>query len=279
MWKCSLCAQTKRRDVSLFLFFRPSVPSPKHLCLSSRSPQPHNRPQCSWTWKTALMPLCYDDSLFTESTTASWNPHRNSGVKCVVCTLYFYSLELLFVLFVSHKEHDGASVEYSRAHGVFSQTFKWHYVFICLYGSCQALKTILWSTLMVTVYMFMFHLKRAGPEYFRACFPIQSVELIIMTLCVSLHLFLCFSATGEYVVMTTYFHLKRKIGYFVIQTYLPCIMTVILSQVSFWLNRESVPARTVFGECHPTFVSDFEKSTEWLMRHVRSFSGDSRGMR
>nr|XP_014350957.1 PREDICTED: gamma-aminobutyric acid receptor subunit alpha-3-like [Latimeria chalumnae] len=55
------------------------------------------------------------------------------------------------------------------------------------------------------------------------------------------------SNTGEYVVMTTYFHLKRKIGYFVIQTYLPCIMTVILSQVSFWLNRESVPARTVFG--------------------------------
>nr|KAF6283590.1 gamma-aminobutyric acid type A receptor subunit alpha3 [Pipistrellus kuhlii] len=54
-------------------------------------------------------------------------------------------------------------------------------------------------------------------------------------------------ALGEYVVMTTHFHLKRKIGYFVIQTYLPCIMTVILSQVSFWLNRESVPARTVFG--------------------------------
>lgn len=54
---------------------------------------------------------------------------------------------------------------------------------------------------------------------------------------------------GEYVVMTTHFHLKRKIGYFVIQTYLPCIMTVILSQVSFWLNRESVPARTVFGKC------------------------------
>ncbi|XP_055412031.1 gamma-aminobutyric acid receptor subunit alpha-5 isoform X2 [Bubalus kerabau] len=51
----------------------------------------------------------------------------------------------------------------------------------------------------------------------------------------------------EYTIMTAHFHLKRKIGYFVIQTYLPCIMTVILSQVSFWLNRESVPARTVFG--------------------------------
>ncbi|KAG7215394.1 hypothetical protein INR49_022519, partial [Caranx melampygus] len=63
------------------------------------------------------------------------------------------------------------------------------------------------------------------------------------------------SSTGEYVVMTTHFHLKRKIGYFVIQTYLPCIMTVILSQVSFWLNRESVPARTVFGESSAFFSS------------------------
>ncbi|NXS67504.1 GBRA2 protein, partial [Pandion haliaetus] len=58
---------------------------------------------------------------------------------------------------------------------------------------------------------------------------------------------ICLWHLGEYTVMTAHFHLKRKIGYFVIQTYLPCIMTVILSQVSFWLNRESVPARTVFG--------------------------------
>ncbi|XP_078719510.1 gamma-aminobutyric acid receptor subunit alpha-1-like isoform X1 [Lampetra fluviatilis] len=55
------------------------------------------------------------------------------------------------------------------------------------------------------------------------------------------------SSTGVYTVMTTRFHLRRNIGYFVIQTYLPCIMTVLLSQVSFWLNREAVPARTVFG--------------------------------
>lgn len=58
----------------------------------------------------------------------------------------------------------------------------------------------------------------------------------------------CFYPPGEYVVMTVYFHLKRKIGYFLIQTYIPCIMTVILSQVSFWINKESVPARTVFGK-------------------------------
>lgn len=69
------------------------------------------------------------------------------------------------------------------------------------------------------------------------------------------------SPSGEYVVMTTYFHLKRKIGYFVIQTYLPCIMTVILSQVSFWLNRESVPARTVFGECRLVFPIQLKDSS------------------
>ncbi|XP_051877735.1 gamma-aminobutyric acid receptor subunit alpha-3-like isoform X2 [Pristis pectinata] len=67
------------------------------------------------------------------------------------------------------------------------------------------------------------------------------------------------SNTGEYIVMTTHFHLKRKIGYFVIQTYLPCIMTVILSQVSFWLNRESVPARTVFALIEFATVNYFTK--------------------
>nr|6CDU_A Chain A, chimeric alpha1GABAA receptor [synthetic construct]6CDU_B Chain B, chimeric alpha1GABAA receptor [synthetic construct]6CDU_C Chain C, chimeric alpha1GABAA receptor [synthetic construct]6CDU_D Chain D, chimeric alpha1GABAA receptor [synthetic construct]6CDU_E Chain E, chimeric alpha1GABAA receptor [synthetic construct]6CDU_F Chain F, chimeric alpha1GABAA receptor [synthetic construct]6CDU_G Chain G, chimeric alpha1GABAA receptor [synthetic construct]6CDU_H Chain H, chimeric alpha1 len=52
---------------------------------------------------------------------------------------------------------------------------------------------------------------------------------------------------NEFSRITVRIDAVRKIGYFVIQTYLPCIMTVILSQVSFWLNRESVPARTVFG--------------------------------
>ncbi|KAK3524621.1 hypothetical protein QTP70_030927 [Hemibagrus guttatus] len=55
------------------------------------------------------------------------------------------------------------------------------------------------------------------------------------------------SDTGEYIVMTVHFHLQRKMGFFLIQTYIPCIMTVILAQVSFWINKESVPARTVFG--------------------------------
>lgn len=71
-------------------------------------------------------------------------------------------------------------------------------------------------------------------------------------LCVSVSLLYCmsllFSVSGEYVIMTVHFHLQRKMGFFLIQTYIPCIMTVILAQVSFWINKESVPARTVFGK-------------------------------
>lgn len=44
-----------------------------------------------------------------------------------------------------------------------------------------------------------------------------------------------------------HFHLQRKLGYYLIQTYIPLIMVVVLSQVSFWINKESVPARTVAG--------------------------------
>ncbi|XP_064183693.1 gamma-aminobutyric acid receptor subunit alpha-4-like [Anguilla rostrata] len=53
--------------------------------------------------------------------------------------------------------------------------------------------------------------------------------------------------TGEYSVQVIHFLLERKLGYYLIQTYIPLIMTVVLSQVVFWINKESVPARTVAG--------------------------------
>lgn len=48
-------------------------------------------------------------------------------------------------------------------------------------------------------------------------------------------------------MQVVHFHLQRKLGYYLIQTYIPLIMIVVLSQVSFWINKESVPARTVAG--------------------------------
>lgn len=54
---------------------------------------------------------------------------------------------------------------------------------------------------------------------------------------------------GDYVVMTIFFDLSRRMGYFTIQTYIPCILTVVLSWVSFWINKDAVPARTSLGTC------------------------------
>ncbi|XP_026883655.2 gamma-aminobutyric acid receptor subunit alpha-6a [Electrophorus electricus] len=53
--------------------------------------------------------------------------------------------------------------------------------------------------------------------------------------------------TGRYSVQVVNFVLQRKLGYHLIQTYIPLIMVVVLSQVAFWINKESVPARTVAG--------------------------------
>ncbi|XP_017445254.1 gamma-aminobutyric acid receptor subunit gamma-3 isoform X1 [Rattus norvegicus] len=51
----------------------------------------------------------------------------------------------------------------------------------------------------------------------------------------------------DYVVMTIYFELSRRMGYFTIQTYIPCILTVVLSWVSFWIKKDATPARTTLG--------------------------------
>ncbi|KTG31193.1 hypothetical protein cypCar_00015362 [Cyprinus carpio] len=54
-------------------------------------------------------------------------------------------------------------------------------------------------------------------------------------------------SSWEYVVMTIFFDLSRRMGYFTIQTYIPCSMIVVLSWVSFWINKDAVPARTSLG--------------------------------
>jgi len=54
-------------------------------------------------------------------------------------------------------------------------------------------------------------------------------------------------SSGNYSTLEVKLFFKRQIGYFIVQTYLPCILIVILSQMSFWVNKKAVPARTVFG--------------------------------
>ncbi|CAF1054821.1 unnamed protein product [Adineta ricciae] len=54
-------------------------------------------------------------------------------------------------------------------------------------------------------------------------------------------------ATGTYQRLSLSFVLQRNIGYFLFQTYLPSILIVMLSWVSFWINHEATSARVALG--------------------------------
>lgn len=58
---------------------------------------------------------------------------------------------------------------------------------------------------------------------------------------------LCVYLTAEYSMLLVNFHLQRHMGNFLIQVYGPCVLLVVLSWVSFWLNREATADRVSLG--------------------------------
>uniref|UniRef100_A0A1I8IT09 Gamma-aminobutyric acid receptor subunit beta-like n=1 Tax=Macrostomum lignano TaxID=282301 RepID=A0A1I8IT09_9PLAT len=54
-------------------------------------------------------------------------------------------------------------------------------------------------------------------------------------------------STGSYQRLSLVFRLRRNVGFFVFQTYLPSILIVMLSWVSFWINHEATSARVALG--------------------------------
>ncbi|KAH8405009.1 hypothetical protein KR222_003140 [Zaprionus bogoriensis] len=52
---------------------------------------------------------------------------------------------------------------------------------------------------------------------------------------------------SEYSMLMVNFHLQRHMGNFLIQVYGPCCLLVVLSWVSFWLNREATADRVSLG--------------------------------
>ncbi|KAM6997506.1 gamma-aminobutyric acid receptor subunit pi [Tautogolabrus adspersus] len=53
--------------------------------------------------------------------------------------------------------------------------------------------------------------------------------------------------TGNYPKLVFHFELKRSILYFILETYVPSSLLVVLSWVSFWISLSSVPARICIG--------------------------------
>ncbi|CAJ0577752.1 unnamed protein product, partial [Mesorhabditis spiculigera] len=53
--------------------------------------------------------------------------------------------------------------------------------------------------------------------------------------------------TGAYSCLRTILMLRREFSYYLLQLYIPSFMLVIVSWVSFWLDKDSVPARVTLG--------------------------------
>ncbi|XP_076879013.1 gamma-aminobutyric acid receptor subunit pi isoform X1 [Brachyhypopomus gauderio] len=53
--------------------------------------------------------------------------------------------------------------------------------------------------------------------------------------------------TGHYPKLVLHFSLRRNVLFFILETYVPSVLLVVLSWVSFWISQSSVPARTCIG--------------------------------
>lgn len=55
------------------------------------------------------------------------------------------------------------------------------------------------------------------------------------------------SLIGNYSCLVAKFHLSRSVGFHMVQSYIPTILIVVISWVSFWMDVDAVPGRTTLG--------------------------------
>jgi len=78
----------------------------------------------------------------------------------------------------------------------------------------------------------------------------------------------CVGVAGSRMVLYVSFRLEREIGYYLLQIYLPCYLIVIISWVSFWINREAAPARVTLGQTLESKA--VTGGVFWVLRHPAS---------
>lgn len=67
------------------------------------------------------------------------------------------------------------------------------------------------------------------------------------------------SSPGWYNRLYINFTLRRHIFFFLLQTYFPATLMVMLSWVSFWIDRRAVPARVSLGTGYLDHLVQFTK--------------------
>ena len=91
-----------------------------------------------------------------------------------------------------------------------------------------------------------------------------------------------FFHSGAYPRLSLSFRLKRNIGYFILQTYMPSTLITILSWVSFWINYDASAARVALGNAFSTPEGwwDFtSNNNQWEALQARASHIESQRMR
>ena len=70
--------------------------------------------------------------------------------------------------------------------------------------------------------------------------------------------------TGNYSCLLAELHLKRSLGFHMVQSYLPTILIVVISWVSFWMDVDSVAGRTTLGVTTLLTVSSKASGTSFI---------------
>ena len=55
--------------------------------------------------------------------------------------------------------------------------------------------------------------------------------------------YIIYITIGDFPCLKAKFSFRRQYGFYLLQTYIPSVLIVILSWVSFWINIDAVPAR------------------------------------
>jgi hypothetical protein len=58
---------------------------------------------------------------------------------------------------------------------------------------------------------------------------------------------LLFFILGQYSILKAVFVFERRLGYYLIQVYIPCIFLVVLAGLSFWVDARATPARVALS--------------------------------